>query len=131
MFVDSKDDVSHNCAACKFRVMPNACAIVKGVIDMDRGTCNYGVAGPAASKEDIGPASMDFYTAGYVLAPVGVKVQCGSCKFFQKGDCILWEDSVDSRQCCAAWTNDKMVEPPPDLGEKRTQLLADFLKKGA
>lgn len=107
MFVESNNSTSdHKCGNCLFRVGDARCALVKGQIDFKNGTCAFWVKGPA-SKE-LRPVRMDKPTSGYVeVSKRNGKVNCGSCQYFDKNTCTLWQGSVHAGDCCMAWKEAK------------------------
>ena len=108
MFVKSGPDVSHNCAGCSMFVAGERCTVVAGKINGDRGTCNFWAGGPNASADKIHDTRMRKETAGYVEAPAGMKIQCGSCEYLARpGYCGLWQGGVSAGDCCVSWDHPK------------------------
>jgi len=102
MFVESGNSTAdHKCGNCMFRVGKDQCALVKGKIDFKNGTCAWWAKGPA--MKELKPVRMSQALSGYVTVGQGQKINCGTCKFFEKGYCKLWQGAVHRGDCCMVW----------------------------
>lgn len=109
----------HKCGGCSMFIPPDEstlgrCTIVKSGIDGANGTCNYWAPsqGKNATTDKIHPTQMTKETAGYVVVPAGMKVNCRSCFAFSPSNyCRLWDGQVAAEDCCMAWDNSRAVTP--------------------
>lgn len=117
LFVDGDKPDDHKCGNCMFRIKgkgdTGTCAIMEGKISMGKGTCSFWAHGKASSEDKVAEKRMDYAVAGYIEAPNGMKIQCGTCKFGDKNNfCKLWNGTYKPGQCCMTWDNDKAKTPP-------------------
>ena len=114
MFVDSDKPDDHKCGICSMRCKENgaeSCTIVKGGISFKKGTCWFWAQGPASHWSKIHEDRMTYAVAGYIEMPEGVKVQCGTCRVFDKSHCTLWNGTVKNGQCCVAFHSPQEYVP--------------------
>ena len=111
LFVDKTKPEDHKCSSCLFRIIRDgnkgSCTIMEGDISLKGGTCMFWSFGKEASTEnDLREMRMSKKDAGYVEADF--KIQCHTCKFYDKDWCKLWQGNVKDEQCCMAYDNDNL-----------------------
>lgn len=113
MFVDSTKLDDHKCGTCSMRIVgpdgKGRCTVMDGPIDLKKGVCTFWAEGEASTEAKIHEARMSKELAGYVetKSPAD-KIQCGTCRFFDKGYCKLWMGSVKAEQCCIAYDSNTL-----------------------
>lgn len=105
-FVESQSKgEDHRCGSCNMRIVPNACTVVKGDIDMEQGVCLLWAKGQASKPEDRHEMQLPKEVVGYVEQKD--KINCSTCKAYAEtprgGYCKVWEGKVGPGDCCIVW----------------------------
>ena len=113
LFVEEDHPDDHKCGTCFMRVGGKGdireCTVVKGKISLSKGVCSFWGKGQASPPDKIHEERMDYSVAGYIEVPKGFKIQCATCKFFDRkdasvGHCTMWDGEVKNGQCCISFT---------------------------
>lgn len=101
------------CGTCIFRLMPDKCAVMKGKISMETGSCISWYKGDQAYTEPFKHQATQMQLI-YTERPNVKGFGCKRCEYSKDGYCAQWKMQVEPNACCFANEGPDDVLAPGD-----------------
>lgn len=111
----STTERDHKCEGCVKFIPGNgeygSCLAVEGRISGPNGTCQHWKSGKPQMGAQTQSGRLTYAESGYVEAPAGMEINCGTCRFVKGPLCQRWRGTVEEFDCCLVFSNPKVKTP--------------------